>query len=165
MALNPAAALINFAAPPPGTGEVAVRRNGVGSAFLAQSRQEPVIDPGQDSQFDGLNPDYRRTRIADISRRNTEDKFGRGGDLRSFRDGFYGDYWDAPLPVFSIAAFEAQLFMQDGEGADQPGTSHGEGIHFYQDIKSVLERALAAPTDADGVVERDADKQKVNLLA
>ena len=165
MALNPAAALINFAAPPPGTGEVAVRRNGVGSAFLAQSRQEPVIDPGQDSQFDGLNPDYRRTRIADISRRNTEDKFGRGGDLRSFGDGFYGDYWDAPLPVFSMAAFEAQLFMQDGEGADQPGTSHGEGIHFYQDIKSVLERALAAPTDADGVVERDADKQKVNLLA
>ena len=55
--------------------------------------------------------------------------------------------------------------MQDGEGADQPGTSHGEGIHFYQDIKSVLERALAAPTDADDVVEKDATNQKVNLLA
>ena len=165
MALNPAAALINFAAPPPGTGELAVRRNGVGPAFLAQSRQEPVIDPGQDSQFDGLNPDYRRTRIADVFRRNTEDKFARGGDLRSFGGGFYGDYWDASLPVFSMAAFEAQLFSQDGEGADQPGTSHGEGIHFYQDIKSVLERALAAPTDADDVVERDGANQKVNLLA
>ena len=55
--------------------------------------------------------------------------------------------------------------MQDGEGADQPVTSHGEAIHFYQDIKSVLERALAAPTDADDVVERDANNQKVNLLA
>ena len=165
MALNPAAAHINFAAPPPGTGEVAVRRNGVGPAFVPQARQEPVIDPGHDSQFDGLNPDYRRTRIADVFRRNTEDKFARGGDLRSFGGGFYGDYWDASLPVFSMAAFEAQLFTQDGEGADQPGTSHGEGIHFYQDIKSVLERALAAPTDADDVVERDANNQKVNLLA
>ena len=67
--------------------------------------------------------------------------------------------------MFSMAAFEAQLFMQDGEGADQTGTSHGEGIHFYQDVKSVLERALAAPTDADDVVERDANNQKVNLLA
>ena len=165
MALNPAAAHINFAAHPPGKGEVAVRRNGVGPAFVAQARQEPVIDPGRDSQFDGLNPDYRRTRIADVSRRNTEDKLGQGGDLRSFGGGFYGDYWDAPLPVFSMAAFEAQLFMQDREGADQPGTSHGEGIHFYQDIKSVLERALAAPTDADDVIERDSDKQRVNLLA
>ena len=165
MALNPATAHINFAAPPLGKGEAAVRRNGVGPAFVAQARQEPVIDPGHDSQFNRLNPDYRRTRIADFFRRNTEDTFGRGGDLRSFDDGFYGDYWDPPLPVFSMAAFEAQLFMQDGEGADQPGTSHGEGIHFYQGIKSILERALAAPTDADDVVERDADKQKVNLLA
>ena len=165
MALYPATAHINFAAPPPGTGEMAVRRNGVGPAFAPQARQEPVIDPGHDSQFDGLNPDYRRTRIADVFRRNTEDKFARGGDLRSFAGGFYGDYWDASLPVFSIAAFEAQLFTQDGEGADQPGTSHGEGIHFYQDIKSVLERALAARTEVDDVVEKDANNQKVNLLA
>ena len=64
-----------------------------------------------------------------------------------------------------MAAFEAQLSMQDGEGADKPGTSHGEGIQFYQNIKSVLERALAAPTDADDVIERDANNQKVNLLA
>ena len=65
MVLNPAAAHINFAASPPGTGEVAVRRNGVGPAFVPQARQEPVINPGHDSQFDGLNPDYRRTRIVD----------------------------------------------------------------------------------------------------
>ena len=165
MALNPAAAHINFSASPPGTGDVAVRRNGVGPAFVPQARQEPVIDPRRDSQFDGLKPDSRRTQIADGFRRSTEDKLARAEDLRSFGGGFYDDYWDASLPVFSMAAFEAQLFMQDGEGADQPGTSHGEGIHFYQGIKSVLERALAAPTDADDVVERDADKQKVNLLA
>ena len=165
MALNPAAAHISSAASPPATGEAAARRHAVGPAFVPQARQERIVDSGHDSQFDGLNPDYRRTRIADGFRRNTEDPFARGGDLRSFGDGFYGDYWDGSLSTFSMAAFETQLFMQDGEGADQPGTSHGEGIQFYQDIKSVLERALAAPTDADDVVEMDEDNQHVNLLA
>ena len=138
MALNPAEAHINFAVSPLGTGEASARRNTAGPAFLPQARQGSTIDPGQDRQFDGLNPDFRRARIADGFHRNTEYKFARGVDLRSFGGGFYGDYWDAPLPVFSMAAFEAQLFMQDGEGADQPGTSHGEGIHFYQAIFLLL---------------------------
>ena len=165
MALNPAAAHINFAVSPLGTSEASERRNAAGPAFLPQARQGPTIDPGQDRQFDGLNPDSRRTRIADGFHRNTEYKFARGGDPRSFGGGFYGDYWDASLPVFSMAAFEAQLSIQDGDGADQIDKSHGEGIEFYQNIKSVLERALAAPTDADDVIERDANNQKVNLLA
>ena len=165
MALNPAAAHISSAASPPATGEVAARRHAVDPAFVSQARQERIVDSGHNSQFDGLNPDARRTRITGGFRWNTEEKSARGGDLRLFGGGFYGDYWDVSLSTFSIAAFETQLFMQDGEGADQPGTSHGEGIQFYQDIKSVLERALAAPTDADDVVERDEDNQHVNLLA
>ena len=165
MALNPAEAHINFAVSPLGTGDASGRRNAAGPAFLPQARQGPTIDRGQDRQFDGLNPDSGRARIADGFHRNTEYKFARGGDLRSFGGGLYGDYWDASLPVFSMAAFEAQLSMQDRDGADQIGTSHGQGIEFYQNIKSVLERALAVPTDADDVLERDADNQRVNLLA
>ena len=59
-------------------------------------------------------------------------------------------------------AFEAQLFCRTGRALIKG--HHMVRIH-HQDIKSVLERALAAPTDADDVVERDGASQKVNLLA
>lgn len=161
MALNPATAHVNSGAFPAGPGETQLR----GPAFVSRARHGPIIDLRHNSQFDGLDPDARGGRIADGSRRNIDEKFTRGADPRSSNDSFYGDYWDASLLVFSIAAFEAQLFVQDGEVSGQPRVSHGEGIQLYQDIKTVLERALASPTDADDVVARDDDTQLVRLLA
>ncbi|MDG2032844.1 MAG: hypothetical protein P8J29_02790 [Rhodospirillales bacterium] len=165
MALNPAAAYVNSATSPAGAWEAQARGHTAGPAFAPQARQGPIIDLRHTNRFDGLDPDARGGRITDGFRRDVDEKFARDGDPRSSGGGFYGDYWDASLAVFSIAAFEAQLSVQDGEGSGQPQASHGEGIQFYQDIKTILERALAAPTDADAVVERDEDNQQVNLLA
>ena len=165
MALNLAAAHTNLGAFPAGAWEATARRSAVGPAFVPQSRRETIIEPKQTSQFDGLNPDALGGRIADGFRQDIDEKVPRGGAPGSFGGGFYGDYSDASLAVFSIAAFEAQLFVQDGEGTDQPVASHREGIHFYQEIQTVLERTLAVPTEAEDVIATDDYARQVNLLA
>ncbi|MAI10703.1 MAG: hypothetical protein CBD27_10505 [Rhodospirillaceae bacterium TMED167] len=165
MALNPAAAHVNSSTSSAGVWEAPARGHAAGPAFAPQARQGSTIDLRHTSRFDGLVPDARGGRITDGFRRNIDEKFAGGGDPRSSNHGFYGDYWDASLAVFSIAAFEAQLFAQDGEGSGQPRASHSEGIQWYRDIKTVLERALAVPTDADDVVARNDDTHQVNLLA
>ena len=165
MALNPAAANVNSGTSPAGAWEAPARGHAAGPAFAPQARQGPIIDLRHTNRFDGLDLDARGGRITDGFRRNVDEKFTRDGDPPSYGGSFYGDYWDASLAVFSIAAFEAQLFAQDGEGSGQPRASHSEGIQWYRDIKTVLERALAVPTDADDVVARNDDTHQVNLLA
>ena len=165
MALNSAAAYVNSGVTPEGAREAPAHGQASGPAFVPQARQGPTIDFRYTNRFDGLDSDARNGPIMDGFRSNIDEKISGGGYSRSSNRGFYGDYWDASLAVFSVSAFEAQLFVQDGEGSSQPRASHSEGIQWYNDIKTVLERALASPTDADVVVARDDNTQQVNLLA
>ena len=163
MALNSAAAHIESNPSSSGAWDTTVRGHTVGPAPLPQ--QQPIIDLRHTRRFQESDPDVVGDQIADSFRRNIDEKFERGSDLQSSRRGFYGDHRDASVVVFSIAAFEAQLFVQDGDGAGQPRASHDYGTQLYQDIKTVLERALASPTDAEDVFTKDDDTQQVNLLA
>ena len=165
MALNPAAADISSGVSPVGLGGEQARGHAAAHGFVPRARQGPIIDLRHTSRFDSLDDDVRGGGIADGLRRNIAEKYTRGEDPRSSSGGFSGDYWDGSLAVFSISAFEAQLYVQAEEGFGQPRASYGMEIQAYQDIKTVLERARSAPTDADDVFARKGVIQQVSLLA
>jgi len=165
MALNPATANVSPGAsgaiPPEGQS----RPQQVGPAFAPQFRQGPANDLRTPGQFGALDPDARANRNVTGFRRNVDDRLTASADPQAFSGGLYGDYWDGAVAVFPLSSFEAQLFVQESPQSNQPTTPHSEGNQSYLDIKAVLEQAMAAPTDADDVLEEEEESQHVNVLA
>ena len=165
MALNPAEANdipgVPGAVPPDGQ----MRAQAAGPGFGPQVRRGPVVDLRTHGQFGGLDTDAQGSRNVAGFRRALDDRFSAAGDSQSFSEGSYGDYWDASLRVISLAVFEAQLYVQESTQRSQPTASHSQGNQLYLDIQDLLERAMAAPTEADHVLEEDEDSQHINMLA
>ena len=164
MAFNPAMADVNSGELGARPTVVPVRWHSAGPNLDPGAHQRPIFYSRQDS-IGGQDPDERSRKIPGRLQRDVDKKFIQSVDLRSSGQGLRSAYRHDGLAVFSLATFEAQLFVQEMDKSDQPRTPHCEGIQFYQDIRKILESALAAPTDADDVIERDEDGQNVNMLA
>ena len=165
MALNPATVNVSPGVPGAVSPDGQMRAQAAGPGFAPQVRQGPVVDLRTPGQFGGLDADAQGSRNVAVFRRALDDRFSAGGDPQSLSEGSYGDYWDASLPVFSLAVFEAQLYVQERTQGSEPTASHSQGNQLYLDIQDVLERAMAAPTDADHVLEEDEDSGHINVLA
>ena len=164
MAFNPAMADVNSGELGARPTVVPVRWHSAGPNLDPGAHQRPIFYSRQDS-IGGQDPDERSRKIPGRLQRDVDKKFIQSGDLRSSGQGLRSDYRYNGLAVFSLAAFEAQLFVQERDKTDQPQARHREGIELYQDIRKFLERALATSTNEYGVVESDGDIQHFNILA
>ena len=128
-----------------------------------QLRNGPNLDQPKSSQFFELDSYAGGRRINDSSGPKTDQIIRPRGDLQKLSSGFYGDYWDAPLEVISVSAFEAQLFWQEGLGSNLGSVSHNEGTQLYQGMISILEKEMGSP--ADTVIEENNQSRYVNVFA
>jgi len=77
----------------------------------------------------------------------------------------YGNYWHVPIPVYSLATFEAQLCTQmDLKETISVATSR-KGNDAYSFTKNILEEALVAPNEEEAIVEENDVSPSVNIIA
>ena len=165
MALNPAAANVSDTSTgtklPDQSPRVRLSRQFTGS----NSRQEIAPDSRRSVGFSTSNADTLYSiRIAgygsqsDQTYRQDQTEYGSSKKI-------YGDYWDASLTVFSLASFEAQLFIQMSPDRDNPRATPQQGNEAYISTRSVLEAAAVTNTDEDNVMDEDQANLHVDLRA
>ena len=165
MVLNPAAVNVSDTSTgaklPEQTPRVRLPRQFTGS----YSKQEVAPGPRGLIGFNESNAEpFYSIRIEGYGSRSDQtyhqDQAGHGSSK-----GIYGDYWDASLTVFSLAPFEAQLFIQMSSDRDNTRATSQQCNDAYVLTKSVLEEAAVAHTDEDNVMEDDQAILRVDLRA
>ncbi|MEE2745358.1 MAG: hypothetical protein VX617_00605 [Pseudomonadota bacterium] len=164
MVLNPAAANVDSPPPRPVQTEVEARGKGgvapgVESPFkqgVAQEFRQPL----------GLRPNSSPLYRIQFAGYGEEQQ----GDApvshdASFQSSIKGEHWGASPKVFSLAAFDAQLFVQMNEISGERGVTYRQGNNAYNMIKSVLEEAGVVAKESDQMVEGVETEKHINLRA
>ena len=94
-----------------------------------------------------------------------DEKSGLGQEERGYSKHLYGSYWDASLPVVSLAVFEAQLFVQMSLNGRHVQATPRQGNEAYIATKNVLQMATVTQTNVDDIVEANEFTLRINLKA
>ena len=73
-------------------------------------------------------------------------------------------YWDASLPVRSMASFEAQLYAQTNSITLHSNTLPARGSAIYSDTANILEAATTLWGDGDQTVQGGESSASINLV-
>ena len=92
-------------------------------------------------------------------------RYGRGYEGNKSSNFIYGNYWEAPVTVFSIAPFEAQLLMQSGEEGRITRRTSRQGNEAYNLTKNLLEAIYVENTDEENLIEDDRSRKSINIIA
>ena len=150
----------------------------IGAAETDSAQRVVSAGPHVPSNFrQGLDPDFRppiglrpnADALYSIKfagyRPEADGKTLWGQEKPGHSEHLYGDYWDASLEIFSIAAFEAQQFVQMSLNEADVRVTPQQGNEAYIATKNVLQMATVTQTKVDDGVEVNEANLRINLKA
>ena len=165
MALNPAAANVSDTSTSTNPLDQSPRARPSHQFIGSKFRQEIAPDSRRSIGFSASNSDTLYSiRVARYGSQSDQTDHQDQTEYGSSKK-LYGDYWDASLTVYSLASFEAQLFIQMSPDRDNPRATPQQGNDAYIWTRNVLEAAAVTHTDEDNVMEEDQVSLHVDLRA